>query len=405
VSLYDGAPGPILLFLELHRRRDAPASPDLDLARRGADDLIHRIETDAAEIDCGLYTGLAGIGFVLLEVADACGDQSDAPAYRSAARGVFARIIDRAARTDAGVRWDPVTDVISGSAGIILALLDAAARLERVDPEFARTLRSCARDAGLDLLARGEHMETPEGPAMRWPMNATLDRRYPNFSHGTAGVGFALLRLDETLQAEQADLALRFRDAAIAAAHRLDDLARRDAADGLIRHHEPGGERLFYLGWCHGPPGTSRFYTLLAERTGDAAWLERVDRATAMLAAEGLPEARTPGYWNNVGRCCGAAGIADALRSVHRRTGDARHLDLARALTADLLARGTVETDDASGSRRTKWVHAEHRVRPEFVLAQTGLMQGAAGIGLWLLRLDAHEHGHPYLAVLPDELP
>jgi hypothetical protein len=34
---------------------------------------------------------------------------------------------------------------------------------------------------------------------------------------------------------------------------------------------------------------------------------------------------------------------------------------------------------------------AEHRVRPELLIAQTGLMQGAAGVGLVLLRFAAEE--------------
>ena len=40
-----------------------------------------------------------------------------------------------------------------------------------------------------------------------------------------------------------------------------------------------------------------------------------------------------------------------------------------------------------------KWIQAEHRTRPDLVIAQTGLMQGAAGIGLALLRWDAFENG------------
>ena len=56
-------------------------------------------------------------------------------------------------------------------------------------------------------------------------------------------------------------------------------------------------------------------------------------------------------------------------------------------MTAALLARSTV---DAAGRR---WIVAENRTEPEAVGAQTGMMQGAAGIGLWLLRLDAFESG------------
>ena len=69
------------------------------------------------------------------------------------------------------------------------------------------------------------------------------------------------------------------------------------------------------------------------------------------------------------------------------RIEDPRCLPLARTLADDLLARGTRD------ERGLRFVQAEHRVRPERLEAQTGLMQGAAGIGLALLRLDAVERG------------
>jgi hypothetical protein len=37
-----------------------------------------------------------------------------------------------------------------------------------------------------------------------------------------------------------------------------------------------------------------------------------------------------------------------------------------------------------------------------FALTETGWMQGAAGIGAWLLRLDGFDRGRPVAIVLPD---
>ncbi len=51
-----------------------------------------------------------------------------------------------------------------------------------------------------------------------------------------------------------------------------------------------------------------------------------------------------------------------------------------------------------------KWVHAEHRRRPSEVAAQTGLMQGSAGIGLWFLRLHAFSQNKKPLIYFPDEI-
>ena len=49
-----------------------------------------------------------------------------------------------------------------------------------------------------------------------------------------------------------------------------------------------------------------------------------------------------------------------------------------------------------------KWVQAEHRVQPDNVVAQTGFMQGAAGVGTALLHLDAAERGARGHVTFPD---
>jgi len=62
------------------------------------------------------------------------------------------------------------------------------------------------------------------------------------------------------------------------------------------------------------------------------------------------------------------------------------------------MAKATVE----DGSMR--WIQAEHRTRPELLIAQTGLMQGAAGIGLYLVHLDAFEQRKRPKINLPDSV-
>ena len=47
-------------------------------------------------------------------------------------------------------------------------------------------------------------------------------------------------------------------------------------------------------------------------------------------------------------------------------------------------------------------MQAEHRVQPKLLVAQTGYMQGAAGIGTWLLRLDAAGIGRETFVRFPD---
>jgi lantibiotic modifying enzyme len=213
----------------------------------------------------------------------------------------------------------------------------------------------------------------------------------PNFSHGTAGVAYFLA----TLGAETGEQA--FIDGATRGARYLESIATPTADDGRrIFHNDPDGRDLFYLSWCHGPAGTARLFHRLATVTGDRQWRDWVRRSANGIRKSGIPDQRTPGFWNNVGQCCGSVGVAEFFLSYHEQTKDPSALAVARELTKEITAKAT---RDEQGAR---WIHAEHRVQPANTGAQTGWMQGAAGIGAWYLRLDAFERGKKPLIVFPD---
>ena len=367
-DLYSGSAGVVLFFVELHRATGDPAH--LATATAGADELIASLDRQA---DSGLYTGLAGIGFVLSEVARHTSTAKYRARYRQAARRVVALLQQRAVERGAGVEWNDTTDIISGSAGIGLFLLYAA---DALDAPEARTL---AARAGRRLLERGRG----DSGGRKWPMDGTSAQLLPNFSHGTAGVAYFLATL------YQATKDRAFLDGALAGAAYLKAIANTDGDVCLIFHHEPddAGRRLYYLGWCHGPAGTARLWYRLWQATGDRAWLEWASKSARGIVASGVPDRPAPGFWNNVGPCCGSAGVAEFFLAHHRATGDAASLAFARRVSAQILASAT---RDASGIR---WPHAEHRSRPAEIVAQTGWMQGAAGIGAWFLHLDAFERG------------
>jgi lantibiotic modifying enzyme len=211
----------------------------------------------------------------------------------------------------------------------------------------------------------------------------------PNFSHGTAGVGYFLARLYKETGRKV------FLDGAMAAAQELVSLENKDA---WVPHHDnEEGKNLYYLSWCHGPAGTARFYYELFRITGDPAWKDRIRKAAQAMMSCGIPEKRLPGYWNNVSVCCGTAGIASFYLDMHQLLGEKQYLEFAYVMTKDLLTSATTEGDGQ------KWTQAEHRRRPELLQAQTGLMQGAAGVGLWMLRLDAFERKAKRVVRLPDD--
>jgi len=368
-TLYAGSPGVVLFFLELHE-----ATGDqrwLERARLGAADLAASI--DDPDLGAGLYTGLGGVAFTLGRAADIAGDE----AFDDAARRAISRMHDLASVTDAGASWGPVTDIISGDAGGGLALLWAHERWGD-----ARDLELAAR-VGRHLLATAIEAE----PGLSWPMSPDFPRVMPNFSHGTAGVAFFLARLAE----ETGDEA--FLDGAIGGGERLLALTE----NGLIHHHTPGGEDLHYLGWCHGPTGTGRLYDQLHRMTGEASWRDAWLAGAQAILDNGAPARRNDGYWENVGVCCGSAGMAGAMLDLERATGDDAWRTGTLAFIADIIARPSSRGD------MIWWLHAEHRTRPDLLVAQTGYMQGAAGVGLTLLRFHGAQRERPWTLRLPDE--
>ena len=376
-NLYTGSAGVVLFLLELARatgdkayREEAAAGADYLTAT-----LPEKLRLDQAEN--GLYTGVAGVGFTLFRVYQETGNDS----YRKAALRCRDLIHVAAQPAGAGVAWGDSTDIIGGAAGTGLYLLSMARNTD--DPAS----RELAARAGLRLIELG----IPESGGRKWRMDPSFARLMPNFSHGTAGVAYFLATLyRETGRKE-------FFDGAQEGARYLQSVANTAGDSCLIFHDEPDNKNLYYLGWCHGPVGTSRLFIQLHRIDGKAGWLDWARKGAKGILASGIPEHPTPGFWNNLGQCCGSAGVADFFLDLAKLTGDERYLAFARRVTRDLLDRATPTPGGG-----LKWIHAEHRVRPEYTYAQTGYMQGAAGIGMLLLHMDAVDKGKEWTFRLPD---
>lgn len=368
-SLYSGTSGVVLFFLEHHAQTGSAAS--LRTATRAAAQLRRRV-TQRPPRMMGLYTGLAGVAFTFAELSRSTGQEQ----HRQWVTDCLGRLDAAAVWKDEECSWGPVTDVISGSAGIGLALL----RLRSFDEK--RCLR-LARGAGEQLLRGAERIEGK----LRWQMQPGYAREMPNFSHGTAGVAYFLLRLYEVTRDE------RF---LVAARRGADYLLSIGGTAGRIYHNDKN-KTLFYLSYCHGPPGTARLFGRLAKHDDDPRYAAFAGAAAALLRESGVPGQKTPGFWNNHGQCCGTAGIADFFLARARAGAaevDTRHLDT-------LLAALRKAADEEQGGGA--WTLAEHRVRPQLLSTQTGYMQGAAGIGMLFLHHLAWQQGKPRRIVLPDQ--
>jgi len=356
-TLYAGTPGVVLFFIEAYRSTGDQSF--LKDARGGAD---HLLGTFPNIKESGLYEGIAGVGFALMEAFNATEDSR----YRQGALRCAWLLGERAKKAGKGIEWDDTTDIIAGGAGIGLFLLSAARELN--EPAFREL---AIRDA-YRLIELGRS----EKNGLKWAMNPTFARLMPNFSHGTAGIAYFLATLYQQTRKKE------FLEAALSGARYLESVARTEGDICLIFHNEPDGKDLYYLGWCHGPVGTARLFYRLYQVTGNREWMRWVARSARGIMTSGIPERQTAGFWNNVSQCCGSAGVAEFFLDLYRVTHRRDYLDFSKRVTAQVLAKATQDRDGI------RWIQAEHRVKPDLLVAQTGYMQGAAGIGMLLLHLD-----------------
>jgi lantibiotic modifying enzyme len=371
-TLYSGTPGIVLFFLEAYHVTGENSY--LEDAQAGANYLLATLEDEKG---AGLYVGLSGVGYCLEEMYKTTKEVR----FREGVERIVGLLEQWAQQKEVGIQWGETTDIISGNAGTGLFLLYLAEEWRD------ESVLDMARLVGDRLLAVG----IPVDEGIKWAMDPQYPRLMPNFSHGTAGIAYFLASLYRDTKER------RYLDGALAGAQYLKSVAKTDGDTCLIFHHEPEGEDLYYLGWCHGPVGTARLFYRLFQITGDEEWMTWVERGARGILESGIPAREVPGFWNNVGICCGSAGVAEFFLSLFHVTQKPEYLDFAKELTGQILDKAT---RDDNGMW---WVHAEHRSRPDYLQAQTNLMQGAAGIGLWLLRLREFEGGQKPLVVLPDD--
>lgn len=399
-TLYHGTAGIIVFLLELSDATGKPAYADRALeAGRALLDVV-----DAKSwASVAFATGWTGYAFALNELAQ----RTDDPAFAAASRRCIARLLAQSTPLGRGIGWiEPmpfsditgfsgdreIYDLSVGAAGSGVAMLSLAT----TPPGSGRPgYVERAASIGERLLEVGE--ATPDGK--RWGLMSDIPFPFtaPNFAHGGAGVGYFFARLFEATGDR------RFLDAASEAARYVVSRMHPVGEGALVCHTEELQPPEFYLGQCHGPAGTGRLFTMLARLTGDASLLSPLDTMMRGLDGIGAPSTRSWGWWNNYGRCCGDSGLGDAaLLFASTPSTDvqrAGYLSLAHACAS------VVEDHSESTNGVRSWTQAEHRARPRFVQAQTGYMQGAAGIGSFLVHLATQDRiGGPVRIALPDDV-
>jgi lantibiotic modifying enzyme len=370
-DLYDGSAGVLIALAEAHLTGvtdfDDQAGAAAGRVRNQAEAMLDAWPARAArtpdgaagngqEPDPGLYTGLGGAATALDIWAQASGDQQAA----AAARALAARLslIARAAQPVSSWR-----DLLSGEAGLLLVLTSFGG--QDAEPGAARIADRLVGEARwIDGL--------PD-----WYPRADEPAFQPNLCHGLAGIALALVAASGPLgRPELLDIAQR-------AARRLIQLGSRPDGTLVVPHSIPlaDPQAPVSFGWCHGPTGTLRLFQALDRDQPGHGWAGWADACRLAVRRSGLPARLYPGFWDNLGQCCGTAGVGEMALDHYQETGDRRWLAWAEELADDVLGRCIT---DESG---TRWSHTEHRRRPQELEPGVGWMQGAAGIAGWLLRL------------------
>jgi len=342
-DLYNGRVGVGLFLAALEH--SLSGSPYRALAHAALKPVQRWIRTapdaELMEFGFGGYDGLASIAYGLTRAGQLLGEDDLIADAALAARRIRATQIEK----------DEKLDAISGAAGAIPALLACYAATG--DEQILATAISCGRH----LLQR----RTPDPFGFRtWP---TLEKRHiTGFSHGAAGIAYALLQLYEVTGDaafyEAAGDGVSFEGCAFVADHNNWQDFRR-AATALAQGPQ------FCMAWCHGAPGIGlgRIAALDVMDTSDVR--RDIEAALASTSrADLLPRDHL---------CCGNTGLMDTLCTAGMRLSDAGWSRKARQLAARTVARG---------NRRGSF-----SIAFENGFFNPSLFQGTAGVGYQLLRL------------------
>lgn len=381
VCMYAGASGIICFLLSLYET--TKESHYLEEAKEAAKYLRYRWDNDRTlKRNFSPYafsSGWSGVGFAVTQLYLVTGKEE----YKEFVSEIVEQIKKDAKPSSdgAGYFWSTYPGIV-GDSGTILFLLFAADTFKNQD------FKSFATEAGKILLNKGKDMgagkKVYQGVDPTY-FGAGKDYIDPNFPMGTGGIGFTLLKLYEA-SGEQV-----FLDAVKGVPEYMDSVAVKIKRGRLLPHGIPDRTNLFYLGYCHGPAGTVRFYYQLWKMTGEQRYADAIDDLIKGLQDTGAPGVRTEGYWNTYNICCGTAGILNMYLGVWAANGSKEYFSKAQEC-AKVIADGAL-VEEAQEGTRAKWSFALDRIKPNVLTTPIGCFDGAAGIGLMLLQMYQAEQG------------
>ena len=384
-GLYSGSAGIGIYLIRLYEI--TKENKYLDEAKSILNEIIANAQTDdfyenklktAPESDLrvtgwhtGIYSGPSGAGILALSLYKISGEKS----YLNYSIKLAKDIEGASTETENGKYVTKDTDVFSDGGFVLyfISLYNATkdAKYLGLARDFARYIYSTRISADF-----GAYYETNNLSQVGLPKHSL----FPGFAHGTAGIGFIFSVL---YQYDKQDWEL---EGAKETAVFLESISKKYGEGRLIPYLWGGetGEDFkdrYYIGFCHGPAGSSLLYRKLYEITGDEHYLNIVKELAQGILEAGAPEYNSWGLWNSYCTCCGTPGLIEYFTQLYEFTKDEKYLDVAKRAAARVIADSSeVESGRAFFGH---WDRTNHRD----VQTYTGLYTGAAGPGANLLRL------------------
>lgn len=299
---------------------------------------------------------------------------------------------------------DRALGVLDGDAGIGLVLLKNWQN-GLWDGRGWNSLDAATR-IGDNLLRNAETVTLQDGQvALRWRRSLGSGEEHPGYALGTAGIVDFLLQLDRYMGYNlRSGYDGRFGEAVVAGVRYLKALDEQHGEPGLLPKHltedQPGE---FVFSWMHGVAGTCQLANRLAKLQESDEWNAFSRSATDQIllaeSRDGIDQLAGKG----VGLGNGAAGIGSFLLDQGKRFENTGYKAAAHRIAHHILVRG-VEGSTENGLTTLHWPKPGDTESAE-AESPFGLMDGAAGVGLFLLQMEAVKRDRKAFSIFEDVFP
>ncbi len=357
LDLYNGLPGMIffLAYLGALSKNEAYT----DLARAALVTLRQQLVANQANMKIvGGFSGWGGVIYLLTHLSALWND----PTLLDEAE-TWVELLPPL------IEQDEFTDIISGTAGCIGGLLS----LYRLRPSAA-TL-DAAIHCGDRLLATAQRLEHGVG----WTNVVSGQQALAGFSHGVAGIAWALLQLADISGEERFRVtaleAIAYERSLFSPTHSNWPDLREIAATAHAGEEEQGH---FMAAWCHGAPGVGLGRLDTLRLLDDAAVRDEIAAALAATLRDG--------FGMNHSLCHGDLGNLELFLMASLTLGDAQLHNTTYRIAGGILA----------SAEQQGWLCGV-----PMGIETPNLMTGLAGIGYQLLRLADPQQVPALLVMAP----